>query len=541
MSDPTPVASQRTRAERAWAAHANWDHLYQDAYDFAIPFRKQGGASKSKQIADRLFDMTAPNSAMHMAGALQRLLFGTAPVLTPGALVRQALNLQGPQGVRDLQKLERELEKTGEFIYPFMSAGDLDTATHEACIDLGFGTAVIIPMRGTADQPIIFHTPPADEVAFTCDAYGRVTLASWRRYVTREALVDAVPDGNFTQAFKDAAKANPNAEVLFYQDFFKLPDGRWRFCSYTDRDCPDFISTETYRTKPLATPRYYRVAGENRGRGPILLALPSIKTVNKAQELALKSAAIQMLGIWGYRAGSGFNPDTVSQAPGSFWAMKSTGGALGPDVTRLDPASGRLDIASMVIEGMQQQIRDSLMDTRLQPVTGTPRSASEIAGLLQQSAQVHLGGFMRLWREGPPEIVPRCAEILNSFGYLGGLMDFNQLIVSVGVRSPMAAAINADKVANIARYAELMTSLVGLQKLPEHLMVDDAADAIAAGMMVPNQMVPDAEQRASIRQTLDAQMQQQIMGDVAAKAAPQVAGGMLKLIQGGADQTAAAA
>ena len=86
---------------------------------------------------------------------------------------------------------------------------------------------------------------------------------------------------------------------------------------------------------------YFRVAGETRGRGPITLALPSIKTVNKAQELALKSAAIQMLGIWGYRANSGFNPDTAAQQPGSFWAMQSTGGILGPDVTRLDPAAGR--------------------------------------------------------------------------------------------------------------------------------------------------------------------------------------------------------
>jgi hypothetical protein len=47
----------------------------------------------------------------------------------------------------------------------------------------------------------------------------------------------------------------------------------------------------------------------------VLFALPTIKTVNKAQELTLKAAAIQLLGIWGFRAGGTFNPDTVRLGP----------------------------------------------------------------------------------------------------------------------------------------------------------------------------------------------------------------------------------
>jgi hypothetical protein len=68
--------------------------------------------------------------------------------------------------------------------------------------------------------------------------------------------------------------------------------------------------------------RYHRVPGEPYGRGPILLALPTIKTLNKAVELTLKAAAIQMLGIWGYRPGGSFNPDTVRLGPGEIWPMQ---------------------------------------------------------------------------------------------------------------------------------------------------------------------------------------------------------------------------
>lgn len=535
----TTVALRKRIADRAWSQHSGWDSLYRDAYDYAIPQRKPGGEGKTKQVSDRLFDMTAPVSAMHLAGTLQRLLFASAPALVPGALVRQALGTQGPDGAKALAALERALERQGEFMYPFMEAGDLATSTHEMCIDLGVGTGCLIPMRGTPEQPIIFHAPPADEVALAGDAYGRTTLASWKRNVSREALIEAFPQGNFSTEFRAAAKQSPNGELVLYQDFWKLPGGGWRFAAYTDRDCADYIASETYRTKPLATPRYYRVSGEIRGRGPILLAMPSIKTVNKAQELALKSAAIQMLGIWGYRAGSGFNPDTAPQAPGSFWAMQSTGGILGPDVQRLDPAAGRLDVAAMIIEGTQQQIRDALMDTRLAPAAGTPQSASEIAARLQQNSQVHLGGFMRLWREVHPDIVPRCAEILHGFGYLAGLMDFNELIVSVGVRSPMASAIDAQRIGNIARYAEMVTALVGPQKLPEHLVIDDALDEIADGLQVPKSMVPDGDARAQIREALQAQMQEAQMAEMAQKAAPQMAAGAMRLIEGGRQAVAA--
>jgi hypothetical protein len=103
----------------------------------------------------------------------------------------------------------------------------------------------------------------------------------------------------FSTNFRDAAKTKPYEEITVFQDFYRLPDGRWRFCAYLERE-DDFIVQETYRTQPMAAMRFYRWPGEAYGRGPVLFALPTIKTVNKAQELTLKAAAIQLLGIWGF-------------------------------------------------------------------------------------------------------------------------------------------------------------------------------------------------------------------------------------------------
>lgn len=524
----SPVARQKARADRAWDLNAPWAQLYQDAYDYTIPQRRPGGQGKQKTLADKIYDMTAPTSVMHLAGELQNRLFAGPPVLEAGPLARQAI---GPRGT---EVLNRKLEEVAQFIYPFMQAGDLDTATHETCIDLGIGTGVLLPLRGTPEQPIIFLAPPADEIAVMGDAYGRQSLISWKSTVTREGVIEAFKDGSFTREFRDAATLRPNDEFTLYQDFWRLPDGRWRFAAYLDRDNGlQFIAEETYLTKPIAVAPYYRVPGEQRGRGPILLALPSIKTLNKAQELALRAAAIQMLGIWGYRAGGTFNPDTVRPGPGAFWPMQSTGGILGPDVQRLDPAGGRLDVSRMVIEGMQQQVREALMDTRLQPSPGTPRSASETAALIQQNARVHLSGFARLWRSIHPVIVPRCAEILHSFGYLGGLMSFNELIVSVSVRSPITAQMKAAELMNLAQYIEMLVATFGPQRLEEFVFADEVDDQMAEALSIARRLRPTTAQKAEIRQRQQQQMADAQVAEFANRAAPAIVDRGFEVIEGG--------
>mgnify|MGYP006915218633 CR=1 FL=1 len=86
MADQSPaVMVQKTRADKAWQQNAAWDPLYQDAHDYVIPFRKTGGPGTSKGMADVMFDMIGPNSAMHLAGQLHRILFGQPPQLAAGA------------------------------------------------------------------------------------------------------------------------------------------------------------------------------------------------------------------------------------------------------------------------------------------------------------------------------------------------------------------------------------------------------------------------------------------------------------------------
>jgi hypothetical protein len=513
------VAKQRLRSSQCWSLRSGWDALYQDAYDYVLPNRRPGGQGKTKSPVSMIFDMTGPNSAVHCAGEIQRQVFPAATPFTfeTGPLVAAHLTLA------EKKVFDKKLNAQAEFIYPFFKTGEFDTAMHETCTDLTIGTGVLLPLKGPSiNEPLIFVSIPQDECAIGQDAWGRVNYVSWKRQnLGREAIREAWPKGSFSQEFVETAATHPYQEITVFQDFYKLPDGRWRFVAYLEKG-DDFIVQEDYRTQPIAVARFYRWPGEAYGRGPVLFALPSIKTANKAQELALKAAAIQLLGIWGFRAGGTFNPDTVRVGPGEFWPMQSTGGLLGPDVQRLDPSAGRIDVARLVISNQQNQIREALLDTRIFDDGGTPPSASEVALRQAQNAKVHIGAYGRLNRETIAVIVPRAMEILNEWRILPELMSFNELLVSMYINSPMAAALKADELSGMINYYKLALEVVGPQAIGQHIHQDRFLDRSRQIMLVKPDIVPtEAERKAASGQAAEENVAA-VAGEAAVRAAPQL-------------------
>jgi hypothetical protein len=517
------IAALKTKVDNTWGARSGWTTIYQDAYDYAIPMRRpSGGANGKARQPDRLFDMTAPMSAMYFAGNLQRDLFPAGQStfeLETGPIAAMVLTEQ------DRKAFDRELSRTTKLIHPFFLAGDWDTAVHEMCVDLAVGTGALLLVQGTASNPLMFACLPFDQLAISTDAFGRVTLVSWRQQLRRDQIVDAWPNGRFPDDFKAKAKTKPSDEFTIYQDWWAdgRPGGGWHFGARLDAST-ELIAHERYRTQPIAVPRYYRVPGEAYGRGVVLTALPSIKTVNKAQELALKSAAISMLGIWGYRSGGTFNPDTARFGPGEMWAMQATGGVLGPDVSRLDTPGANFNVAQMLIGDLQTQIKNAMHDTRLPDYEGTPRSASEMAGRMQQRANIHIGAFGRLVNEIMPVVVPRAAEILFEFGMLRQLRQVDDLLVSTKVRSPMQAALNADRIAAIANYHDFVLAFAGEERKALYLSQDRVLEQVADGFQIDKHLLPDEAEKQQVLIDIQAAREQQMQMMFAEQAAKQAPG-----------------
>lgn len=495
------LKNHRKRAAKAWTERRYWERLYLDAYDFAIPYRRPASrGGKGTSLLDRVYDSTAIISALRSAGQLKQELFGDKIFkLAPGPIAKVMAKKRG----ENIDALTKQLEDISTTVRAFFGA-EFDTAAHEMCIDVLVGTGTLFPLAGDAERPVRWVCLPFDEVAIEVDAYGGVTLIAWKTKLSRRQIRDAFPTGQFPQEFLDKDNEDPEGEIEICQDFCRRGTSQaWDFYAYLEQgDVP--IVTESYRSQPMAVPRYYRVPGEALGRGPILLSLPTVKVLNKVVELTLKAAAIQMLGLWGYRPGGAFNPDTARLAPGQFWPMQATGGVLGPDVVRLDAAAGKIDVSNIITRELRTQITAALHDEQLPTEGATPRSATEIMARMKRIAQNYLGAFARLTNETIPVIVRRVMEILYDAKLLDTDIRIDELLVTVEVLSPIAAAMRSQALQVIVEWMTLVAQVRGPQGLDLLAKVDDALVLIGRDMGVPSDLIMTAQEREALKAKLQA-------------------------------------
>lgn len=515
------------RSEQAWAGKAAFQHLYDEAYEYAIPFRRPAGKiGQGNKRVDRVFDNTAIVSSFRFAGQLQKDMF---PPGQPFAALQAGPIIKARLPPDKLVEMQRELDRISTIIQAFFMSGEWDQAVTETFIDLGAGTGALLILRGDSRQPMRFVNIPFDEIALELGAYNEIALVAWKTKMSRRAIKDAFPEGTFPDAFMRKDNSDPEEMIDIHQDFIR--DGNfWRFVAYLDEsDAP--ITSARYRSQPIAIVRYHRVPGEAYGRGPILIALPTIKTLNKAMELTLKSAAIQMLGIWGYRPGGSFNPDTARIAPGAWWPMSSTGGVLGPDVTRMDAAAGRIDVGNLMTQELRTQVQLAMHDDQLPSNDGaTPRSASEIMARMRRISENYMGAFGRLVHEIVPVVTRRAIEILYDAGILETDIKIDDLLIRIDVISPIAQALKAGALSKIIEYIELVSAIRGPEALEMLVKLDEALTHIALETGVPAQFILSKAEREALMEKLAAaaaQMAQQQAAQAAAQqgggAAPQAA------------------
>lgn len=489
QSEPARVklADHRKRAGKAWSTRDMWQKFYDDAYRFGIPFRRPSSrVGKARNDIDLVFDATAIESCFRAAGKLHADLFPPNFFnLAPGAVAKVSMD------ANNLASLEQQLQAVSTIVSAIFQTGEFDTASSEMCVDLQVGTAALFPLEGDATTPVRFVCVPIDELAIEVDGFGKVCAIFWRTNLSRRAIKSAYPKGKYDKTFEDAFKEKPDDEIEINQDFvFDPTTGRWNFVVHlASGDAA--IWEDEYRTQPMAVPRYHRVPGEPYGRGPLLLALPTIKTLNAAVELMLKSAAIQMLGIYGYRPGGTFNPDTVRLGPGEFWPMQATGGVLGPDVVRMDAGGGKVDVGQLVTQELRVQVQSMLGDDRLPARGATPVSATEIQARLERIQQNYMGAWARIVNEVHPVIVRRVIEILARKQFKGVPdIKIDDLLVRVDVLSPITQAIKAGAHRRWIEFVQLVQALKGnalaadLIVKVDDLLVDMAKDQVPANRIL---------------------------------------------------------
>ena len=494
----------KARRALAWANKSHWQRLLQEAYDYAIPNRQPTERiAEGAQRAVKLHDATASNLVFASAAQLRDDI---APPGQPLGRLRMSRLLRNrirrrKDGKRQADAIAALLQDGNDVVNAMFLGGNFSSALLEVCIDSHVSTGAILMLEGTPRVPAMFASIPLEQIALEVDMFGRETLICWKQNLSRQAIYEAFPRGRYSKEWLDALRDKPQDRVEIEQCFVRRSSGMaWDMFVYLSGPGGQegAVWQKVFKTCPVILMPFQRVPGEAYGRGPILTLLPTIKVLNSAQELQLKSFAIQMLGIWMYRKNGSFNPDTAALAPGAMWKVDNTGGMFGPDIARLDPATGRTDLGGQLTTELRQQIATGLQRQQLPAGGTTPGSATEYMVREKEQLRSYRGAYGRMVEEFVPKLFWRGVEIAFNLGLIPRKIEFDQMLMQLDVLSPLAAAMRAQQFEPAFNYLGLVQQTGGD---PDEWIDRDALyEAVAYETGVLTEFTKDADERAAYRQ-----------------------------------------
>jgi hypothetical protein len=235
-----------------------------------------------------------------------------------------------------------------------------------------------------------------------------------------------------------------------------------------------------------------KVAGEIYGRGPLITALPDIKTLNKTLELLLKNASLAIAGVYTAADDGVLNPATVRILPGAIIPVARNGGPQGPSLTPL-PKSADFNVSQIVINDLRANIKRILLDESLPPDNMSARSATEVVERMKELSQNLGSAFGRLINETMIPLVEKILLVMDERGLIDLPLRVNGLEVKVSAVAPLAMAQNMEEINNILQFSQIAQAAG-----PEGAMaikVGDMLDLIAEKLGVPQKIRRSPEER----------------------------------------------
>jgi hypothetical protein len=478
------------RAEVAQRKKDLFESLYRDAYEFALPQRQlyghyDGNDQGAKKMA-RVFDSTAINSTQRFANRLQSGIFPPQ---------RKWCRLEpGPDiPVEKKQQAQGILDVYNEKMFTVIKQSNFDIAIGEFLLDLAVGTAGMLVLPGDDVSPINFIPVPMFLIAYEEGANGQIDKVYRRMRMKGESIKQQWTDAEFPVNVQQRIEMKPTDDVELLEATTYDPErGDWCY-HVIDKVSKEEIVYRRMKSSPWVISRYMKVAGEVYGRGPLLTALPDIKTLNKTLELVLKNASLAISGVYTAADDGVLNPQTVKLVPGAIIPVARNGGPQGESLRAL-PRSGDFNVSQIVITDLRANIKRTLLDESLPPDNMSARSATEVVERMKELAQNLGSAFGRLINETMVPLVARILSVMDERGLIDLPLQVNGLEVKVSPVAPLAMAQNMEEINNIMQFMQI-TSQLGTEGRFA-IKEGDLIDMLAEKLGVPSSIRNSAAERA---------------------------------------------
>lgn len=247
-----------------------------------------------------------------------------------------------------------------------------------------------VPMRDIAILPgAVFHTAtmPAHEVL--------------EKYPTWTPPVDVA----------DQIKHDPATPLRLVQSLVGTEFTAWLDVGGNLEN--NIVARGTFETNPYIIFRWSVLSGEQYGRGPVLRALPDIKTANKVVELVLKNATIAVSGIWQADDDGVINLNNINLTPGAIIPKAVGSSGLTPLSSGAD-----FDVSQIILKDLRERIRHALLADRLGLLSEKEMTATEIMARNSDMMRILGATYGRLLHEFIRPLTDRGLQILSRRGVI---------------------------------------------------------------------------------------------------------------------------
>ena len=175
----------------------------------------------------------------------------------------------------------------------------------------------------------------------------------------------------------------------------------------------NIVARGTFETNPYIIFRWSVLSGEQYGRGPVLHALPDIKTANKVVELVLKNATIAVSGIWQADDDGVINLNNINLIPGAIIPKAVGSSGLTPLSSGAD-----FDVSQIILKDLRERIRHALLADRLGLLSEKEMTATEIMARNSDMMRILGATYGRLLHEFIRPLTDRGLQILSRRGVI---------------------------------------------------------------------------------------------------------------------------
>lgn len=541
----------RERYNKALADRQLWSDEVDQAYRWMMPnrlplssstasqFVTSSSRTRGEQRTNHIFDPTGMESVMAFANNVQTSMM---PPYTQWAKIGMSdlmedppesfIDRFGPITDTTRDNVQAQLDNVNNILFEEIQKSRLETIINEAFQDLSIMMGVILLRPGRVTEDLAYSAVPANQVVIEEGPRGEVESVYVPHTIKARLVLEKWPDAepNLPTEIRQQIKDAPESPVNLIESvvtFPNNPENQRHYYSLITQDGNHELLTEYVAMNPFIVFRGSKSPGEVYGRGPALIALPYVRSLNKMSEYVLRGMQMMAYPVYVMSGETDYNPYTKSIEPGAIFYA-------GPNQLPREALASITGAAPQVplewIAQTQRQVKEIMFGNPLDVAGAGDKTATEATIINNQWIQKNAGFFSRLSYELLPALIDKTILVLVQKGIIQKVEINGVPVVPISTHplfkleynSPLAQVKASQEVQRINEAVQFSEEAFGGPQGLATMNVGEVAETVYEKMDIPDELINrDFKNSQIVRQIegavngpQDAQTQPALTGNV---------------------------